>query len=148
MKVILKQDVKGSGKAGEMVNVSDGYAKNFLLKKGLAVEATAQAINDKANKDAADAHHKQVALDDAKAVAKDLSDKGIKITAKGGANGHLFGSVTAKEVGIALKEQYGVDIDKRKITLESDIKAFGTYTCDIKLHTGVVAKMKVVVSEQ
>ena len=122
MKVILTQDVKGSGKKGDMINVADGYAKNFLIKKGLAV----------------------VAQD----TAKELSGKTIKLTAKAGTNGRLFGSVTAKEIAEELEKSYHVSIDKRKISLESDIKAYGSYSCEIKLHTGVSAKMTVMITEE
>ncbi len=148
MKVILLQDVKGSGKKGDLVNVADGYARNFLLAKGLAMEATAGAINNKNMQDAAKAHHAQVALDDAKAEKEKLDGKTVHVTAKAGAGGRLFGAVTAKEVAEALKKEFKLEIDKKKITLASDIKAFGTFDFTVKLHNGVVASMKVQVSEQ
>jgi large subunit ribosomal protein L9 len=147
MKVILKQDVKGSGKAGDLVNVSDGYAKNFLIKKGLAIEATAAAINEKKTKDNAVRHHAQVELDNAFATAKALKDKSIKIIAKAGTGGKLFGSVTSKEIADTVSKDFDLSIDKRKIVLDNDIKSFGTFEFQLKLHTGVVAKMKVIVTE-
>lgn len=147
MKVILTQDVKGSGKKGDLVNVADGYAKNFLLKKGMAVIADANAVNMKNTKDAAERHHAAVEMQKAQEMAKELSGKTVKLTAKAGSNGRLFGSITAKEVAEALTKEYGVSIDKRKLSLESDIKAFGSYTCEVKLHTGVMAKLTVMVTE-
>ena len=148
MKVILKEDVKGSGKKGDLVNVADGYAKNFLLKKGLAVPAEPQAINEKKTKDAAVAHHAQVLLDEAKEAAKRLSDKTVKVTARAGENGKLFGKVTSKEIAAAVEKEFGMEVNKKKISLEQDIKTFGTFTFELKLHPGVTAKMFVSVSEE
>ena len=132
MKVILTQDVKGSGKKGELVNVSDGYARNFLLAKGLAIEATAQAMNDLKNKQAANEHRiaveKQAAMD----TAAKLKDKVVKVTAKAGTGGRLFGSVTAKEIGEEIEKQFDVKVDRRKIELDADIKAFGGYKVEVK----------------
>ena len=147
MKVILKEDVKGSGKKGDLVTVSDGYARNFLLKKGLAVEATAQNINEKNAKDAALKHRQQVELEEAMETAKTLKDQTVTVTAKAGQGGRLFGSVTSKEVAEAVEKKSGMAVDKRKIALESDIKAFGTYEFELKLHTKVSTKMKVMVTE-
>ncbi len=148
MKVVLKQDVQGSGKKGDIVNVSDGYAKNFLFKKGLATEATTQALNEINTKKAADAHKIQLEVDAAKALASELQGKTIKVPAKGGENGKLFGSVTSKEVAEEIKKQLGQDIDKRKISLESEIKKFGTYTAEIKLQHSVVTSVFVMVGEE
>ena len=147
MKVILKEDVKGSGKKGDLVTVSDGYARNFLLKKGLAVEATAQNINEKNAKDAALKHRQQVELEEAMETAKTLKDQTVTVTAKAGQGGRLFGSVTSKEVAEAVEKKFGMAVDKRKIALESDIKAFGTSEFELKLHTKVSTKMKVMVTE-
>ena len=147
MKVILLQDVKGSGKKGDLINAADGYARNFLLPKGLAMEATAGAINNKKVQDAAKAHHAQVELENAQAKKKELDVKTVIVKAKAGAGGKLFGAVTSKEIAAAMKEQYGIDADKRKIALESEIKAFGTFAFELKLHVGVVANMKVSVQE-
>lgn len=148
MKVILTQDVKGSGKKGDLVNVADGYAKNFLLKKGLAVIADSNAVNVKNTQDAAARHHAAVELQKAQEVAKTLSGKSVNLTAKAGSNGKLFGSVTAKEIAEKLKKSFGIEVDKRKISLESDIKAFGSYPFEVKLHTGVSAKMTAMITEE
>lgn len=148
MKVILKEDVKGSGKKGDLVNVADGYAKNFLIKKGLAAPADAQAMNEKNTKDAAAAHHAQVALDEAKATADRLSEKTIKVTARAGENGKLFGKVTSKEIAAAVEKEFSIQVNKKKISLEQDIKTFGTFTFELKLHPGVITKMYVSVTEE
>lgn len=148
MKVILKQDVKGQGKKGDLVNVSDGYARNFLFPRNLAVEANAQAMSDKANKDSAAAF--RLAEEKAAAEAKKakIDGKTLKIVGKAGQSGKLFGSITPKEVVEELKSQYGLEIDKKKVTLRSEIKTFGTFECEVKLYTGIVASMNIeVVSE-
>jgi large subunit ribosomal protein L9 len=147
MKVILKQDVKGTGKAGDLVNVADGYAQNFLIKRGLAVEANAQALHEKMSRDASKQHHAAEELAAAKEMAGKLEDKTVKIPAKAGANGKLFGAVTAKEVSAGLLSQYGMDVDKRKISLGQDIKGYGVFSGEIKLHAGVTANIKVEVVE-
>ena len=147
MKVILTEDVKGSGKKGDLVEVADSYARNILLRKGLAIEATATAINNKKTQDAAKAHHAQVELDAARANKERLDGKSVTVLAKAGSGGRLFGAVTSKEIAAALKNEYKVDVDKYKIALSGEIKAFGTFSFDLKLHNGVVAAMKVVVKE-
>ena len=111
------------------------------------MEATAGAINNKKVQDAAKAHHAQVELEEAQKAQKELEGKMVTVKAKAGKEGRLFGAVTAKEVATALSEQYKITVDKRKVSLSMDIKAFGTYDFDLKLHTGVVAKMKVMVQE-
>lgn len=146
MKVLLKQDVKGQGKAGQLVNVSDGYARNFLFPRQLAVPADAQVMNDLRNKEEAAQFHARVEKEAAMKAAAELKDKAIKISAKAGNGGRLFGAVTTKEVAEALNKQFGVSVDKRKITM-ADIKAYGSYTAEVKLHTGVVANVTIVVSE-
>ena len=146
MKVILKQDVKGQGKKGQLVQVSDGYARNFLLPRGLAVEADAQAMNDLKNKESAEKHRLQVEKQEAEAAAQKLAGKSVKITARAGQAGKLFGSVTTKEVAEELNRQFGVVIDKRKIVM-ADIKAFGSYEADLKFNQGVTAKITVMVTE-
>ncbi len=146
MKVILKQDVKGQGKKGELVTVSDGYARNFLFPRNLAVEADSQAMNELRNREESVAYHKKVEKDAALAAAETLKNQALTIHAKAGSAGRLFGSVTTKEVAEALEKQVGVKVDKRKITM-NDIKAFGTYTAEIKLYTGVTAEIQVVVAE-
>lgn len=146
MKVILLQDVKGSGKKGDLVNVSDGYARNFLFPKKLAEEATAQALTEKKTKDDAKRFHKQEEIRSAQETAKKLKDQIIRVKAKAGSNGRLFGSVTAKEISAEIKKQMGYDIDKRKITI-GEVKTFGTFEFEIKILSGVSTKMKLVVEE-
>ncbi len=146
MKVILKQDVKGQGKKGELVSVSDGYARNFLFPKDLAMPADAQAMNELKNKEESQKFHQQEEKKAALATAELLKDKTLKITARAGQNGKLFGSVTTKEVAEELKKQFGVTLDKRKIVM-ADIKAFGGYTAELKLPQGVTGKLTVLVTE-
>ena len=148
MKVILLQDVKGTGKKGELANVSDGYARNFLLPRKLAREADAQAMNELKNAEQSSLHKIAVDTEEAQKNAKTLEGQVLEITAKAGQGGKLFGSVTSKEISGAIKEKYGLVIDKRKIIPEGDIKAFGTYNCEVKLYTGVSAKLRVMVKEQ
>lgn len=148
MKVILKADVKGTGKAGQMVEVSDGYARNFLLTKGLAVEATSTAVNDMKNKEQAKKHREETELAAAKEIAQKIDGKTVELFAKGGTAGRLFGSITSKEVTEAVNAKFGTKIDKKKVTLDGDIKAFGTYNADIKLYNGVTAKCSVNVKEK
>ena len=147
MKVIFTQDVKGSGKKGELKEVSDGYARNMLLKKGLAVEATPENLN-KLQGAQASAQHK---IDVEKAAAQDnkakLDGKTVVIKAKAGTGGRLFGSVTSANVAQAVAEQFGVQLDKKKITLKSEIKAFGTFSAEIRLYTGIAATVTVEVEE-
>ena len=147
MQVILKQDVKGSGKKGELVKVSDGYARNFLLPKGLAVEANAQALGEMKAKQASAAHKAAVEQQAAEELASKIKGQTVKLSAKAGANGKLFGSVTSKEISEAIERAFGASIDKRKIVLDSDIKAVGSYTVQVKLHPGVTADVYVVVGE-
>lgn len=146
MKVILKQDVKGLGKKGELVNASDGYARNFLFPKGLATEANASAMNDFNNKETAKKFHKAEEIKAAKADAEKIEGKTFRFTAKAGANGKLFGSVTSKDISAKIKEDIGIDVDKRKISVD-DIKQFGTYEAEIKVYQGISAKVFVQVTE-
>lgn len=146
MKVILKEDVKSLGKKGELVNASDGYARNFLFPKGLAVEANASAMNDFNNKEKAKKFHKAEELKAAQELADKLEGKTFKLKAKAGANGKLFGSVNSKDVAKQIKDDLNIDIDKRKIVME-DMKAFGTVQAEIKVHQGISAKVFVQVSE-
>ncbi len=147
MKVILQQDVKGSGKKGDMINVSDGYARNFLFPRKLAIEASTQALNDYKNREAAKQHRLDEEKANAENAAKVLEGKSVHITAKAGSNGRLFGSVTSKEIAEQLKKDFSIAVDKRKITLAEDIKAFGSYQADVKLYNGISAKIFVVVGE-
>ena len=148
MKVILLKDVKGSGKAGDTLNVADGYARNFLIAKGLAVEANSKNLNDLAGKKASAQHKIDVETADNKAIAEKIADKEVVIKAKAGQGGKLFGAVTSGVVADALKDQYGVDVDKKKIALSSDIKAFGDFTAAVKMSHGVSCSIKVKVVEE
>ena len=143
MKVVLLADVKGVGKKGELINASDGYARNFLLPRKLAKEANAQAMNELKNAEASKAYKIKTETDEAKRAAEALEGKSVKA----GLNGKLFGAVTAKEVAQEIKKQFGLEIDKRKINLSGDIKAFGVYPAEIKLYAGITAKLSVAVTE-
>ena len=147
MKVVLLQDVKSLGKKGDVVNAATGYARNFLIAKGLAVPADAKAMNEVKTKQAAADFHKAEELKAAQELAARLQGKTIKIKAKAGSSGRLFGSVTTKEVAAALEEQFGCTVDKKKISLESDIKSFGTFGLEVKLPQGVSTNLYVQVSE-
>lgn len=148
MKVILLQDIKGTGKKNEIVNVSDGYARNFLFPKNMAKEATDQSINEakrqKAAQDKQEAENKAAAL----LKANDLRNKEIIVMAKAGDSGKLFGAITAAEVAEALKEQYGYDVDKRKIELKSSIKQVGEYEATVKLYSNISTNMKLTIKAQ
>lgn len=146
MEVILKADVKGLGKKGEKVKASDGYARNFLFPKGLAVEANAQSLTELRNREQSNQHKIDVEVANANESKAKLQGKVVKITAKAGNNGKLFGSVTSKEVAAEITKQYGVKVDKRKITMD-DIKNFGSYKIEVKLYTNIVAEMTVMVGE-
>ena len=146
MKVVLLYDVKGHGKKGELCNVSDGYARNFLFPKKLAVEADNAALNELKNREQAAAHHKQEEINAANATAKALNGKEVVIKAKAGSNGKLFGSVTSKEIAAEIKNKLGIEIDKKKMSV-ADIKNFGEYTAEIKLYQGISAKITVKVTE-
>lgn len=146
MKVILLADVKGHGKKGELCNVSDGYARNFLFPKKLAIEADSAALNEMRGKQSAADHHKREEQAAAQAVCDKINGKTVTIKARAGASGKLFGAVTSKEVAAEISSTFGVVIDKKKVTM-NDIKAFGTYTADVKLYSGINASVSVSVSE-
>ena len=146
MKVVLTADVKGHGKKGELVNVSDGYARNFLFPKGLAVEANAQSLTELRNREQSNQHKIDVEVAAANESKAKLQGKTVKMTAKAGNNGKLFGSVTSKEVAAEIAKQFSVKVDKRKITMD-DIKNFGSYKIEVKLYTNIVAEMTVMVGE-
>ncbi|MCQ2480175.1 MAG: 50S ribosomal protein L9 [Clostridia bacterium] len=146
MKVILSQDVKNLGKKGEMVTTSDGYARNFLFPRKLAVEANAQAMTELKNREASQNHKIEVEKAAANESASKINGKTVKITAKAGKNGKLFGSVTAKEIAETVKKQFSIDVDKRKITVD-DIKTFGTFPAQAKFYQGITADFFVMVSE-
>ena len=148
MKVILLQDVKAQGKKGEMIQVSDGYARNFLFPKKLAVEATADALNAKKNADAAAARRIELDKADARETQKKLETIKVVIRAKVGTGGRLFGSVTTKEISDALKAQFGLDIPKGKLQLADPIKSFGTFQAKAKLYTDINGTVTVQVIEE
>ncbi len=147
MKVILLEDVKGTGKKGEIKEVKDGYAINCLIKKGLAQEANAKNLNLlQGQKDSAQ-HKIDVDIANAKAIAEKLNDQKITVKAKAGSNGRLFGTVTSKEVSAAIKQSLGCDVDKKKINISVKIEGFGDYSAEAKLYAGVTAKFTVNVIE-
>jgi len=143
MKVILTQDVKAQGKKGDIIEVSDGYAMNFLLKKKLAVVADATAINEAKNREASRLHKIEVEKAAAKDIAEKLKNITVKIEAPGSSDEKLFGSVTSKDIAEALEAQTGIKIDKRDIVLKDQIRAFGGYVVDVKLYTEISGKINV-----
>ena len=147
MKVIYLQDVKGSGKKGEVKNVADAYARNMLLPKGLAVEATPENMNKLEGQKASAQHKTDVEKQAATEAAAKIKDKKLIIKAKAGSNDRLFGSVTAANIAEALDSQLGVKVDKKKISLSSDIKNFGSYTATVKFYAGISEKVDVDVVE-
>ena len=148
MKVILTQDVRGKGKKGQMIEATEGYARNFLLPKGMAVLATADAVNtmnlQAKAKAKADAEAKAAALE----IAEKLKSCQVKIAAKGGEGGKLFGAVTGKEIAAALKEQYGMDVDSKKLVLDQPIKTFGSFEVKAKLGFEISGTVYVLVTEE
>lgn len=148
MKLILTADVKGQGKKGDVLNVSDGYARNFLLPKGLAVEANKANLTVVESKKSAQAHHKSMELENAKELAKKISEIKVNVPVKAGEGGRLFGSITAMDIADALKKQHGIELDKRKIQLADPIKHTGSYHLDVKVYPEVVGKLSVNVLEQ
>ena len=147
MKVILLQDVKGKGKKGQMLEISDGYARNFLLPRKLAVEATADAVNTKKMNDKAAAEKAAKERAEAVEVSKKLREMTLVVTAKGGGAGRLFGSVTNQEIADALKAKSGIALDKRKIVIADPIKSVGTYTVQCKLGYEITAPLTVKIEE-
>ena len=147
MKVVLKQDVRNLGKRGELVETSDGYARNFLFPRNLADEADNKAMNELKNAESSKQFKIDTQIKQATASKNKLEGQVFKMTAKAGSNGRLFGSVTSKEIAQEIKKQYAISVDKRKVTLDTDIKAFGTYNATVKLYNGIVANIKVQVTE-
>ena len=145
MKVILNQDVKGQGKKGDLIIVSDGYARNFLLPKNLAKEATKENLNVMQGQKESQEYRKQKELEEAQELQKKIAELTVNIKAKAGENGKLFGSVTSKEIAEELKMQHHIKLDKKKFVLPDGIKTLGVTQVDIKLHPGVVGKLKVMV---
>ena len=147
MKVILLEDVKSLGKKGEIVNVNDGYERNFVLPKKLGVEANSKNMNDLKLKKANEEKVAKEQLDAAKAFAKGMEEDEVVLSIKGGEGGKTFGSVSTKEIAAAYKEQCGKEIDKKKIVLPEAIKNFGVYEVSVKLHPSVTGKLKVKVTQ-
>jgi len=148
VKVILKQDVKGLGKKESMHEVSDGYGRNFLIPRGLAVEANSNNINVMNTKKEAEKHKKERELAQAKALEEKLKTITVVIKTKAGENGKLFGSITTKDISDKLKSDFGLDIDKKKIQLTDSIKSLGTTETEIKLYPGVNAKLTVKIEQE
>ncbi len=148
MKVILLKDVKGSGKIGDVVNVSDGYARNFLLKKGLAKEATKYAV-DEITKQKESLRIKEAAQkNQAEELASGINEMSVTIYAKTGEGERLFGSISVADIAKSIKKEYDIDIDKKKITLNEHIKLLGEYNCKVKLYAGVSANLKVIIAKK
>lgn len=147
MKVILTADVKGQGKKDQLVEVSDGYARNFLLPRKLAIPADNKAINEMKNKEASRQHKIDVERAAAKETAEKLAAIVLKFKIAAGADGHLYGSVTAKEIAEKLEKEYGVIVDKRKIAVPAPIKAYGSYDLDVRLYTDVSGKIHLIVTD-
>mgnify|MGYP003289638989 CR=1 FL=1 len=143
MKVILLDNIKGVGKKDEVINASDGYARNFLFPKKLAVEANPENMSKLKNKKDSAQHKKDVEKEKAEEIAKKFKDITVKIKVKAGDNGRIFGGVTAKEIAENLKEQYKIDIDKKKIVLNEAIKNLGTFNISVKLFEGITGTLKV-----
>ena len=148
MKVILKADVRGKGKKGQMIEVAEGYARNFLMPKGLAVLATADAVNTMRLQEKAKAKADAEAKAAATEIAEKLKGLQVKVVSKGGEGGKLFGAVTGREISAALKEQHGVDIDSKKLVLEEPIKSFGSYQVKAKLGFEISGTVYVIVTEE
>lgn len=147
MKIILLEDVKSLGKKGQLLEVNDGYARNFILKKKLGMEATGKNMNDLKLKKANEERIAKEQLEEAKVLAKNLEAGQVQLSMKTGEGGKTFGSVSSKEIATAVAEQLGYDVDKKKIQLKETIKTLGTHVVPIKVHKDVVAEVKVVVTE-
>ena len=145
MKVILLEDVKSLGKKGEIVNVNDGYARNFILPKKLGLEATSKNLNDLKLQKQNDEKVAQEKLDAAKALAEEIKEKSITVKIQAGVEGKVFGSISSKEIATEAKKQLNMDIDKKKIVIPDAIKSLGTYNVNIKLHKDVTATLTVIV---
>ncbi len=145
MKVVLIADVKGQGKKNDVIEVSDGYARNYLFPRKLAVEATEAVLNDIRGKNAARAHRLEVELAEARALAAKLDALLIKIPASSGADGRLYGSITAKDIAERLEKDHGITLDKRKIVLPNPIRAYGQYDLEVKIYPEVTGKIHVLV---
>ena len=148
MKVILQQDVKNVGKRGEVVNASDGYARNFLFPKKLAIPADKQNMNEGSAKKSAEAHKKEIEKQEAIKLKEELEKITLTIKTKAGENGKTFGSITSKEIAEAISKEFNKTVDKKKIIIKEQIKTLGTHSIELRLFEGVIAKLKVeVISE-
>ncbi|MDY0258013.1 MULTISPECIES: 50S ribosomal protein L9 [Gudongella] len=143
MKVILLKEVKGMGKEGDLVNSKDGYARNYLIPRNIAIEATSENLRKWEEAKKQEAAKKKQELEEAKSLKERLEKLTVEVKAKGGSGGRLFGSITSQDIAAALKEQHGVDIDKRKIEMKDNIKNAGAAEVDLKLYPEVSAKLKV-----
>lgn len=148
MKVVLLQDVKGQGKKDELVTVSDGYARNFLLPRKLAVEADSKILTEIKAREAARARRLDLEKKEAREMAAKLESMLVKIPIQSGADGKFYGSITTKDISEALEAQHGLAVDKRKIVLENPIKAYGTYTVDVKLYPEISGKLTILVHQR
>ena len=148
MKVILQSDIKGTGVKGQVIEVSDGYARNYLLPRKMAIEATAVALNAVENAKSAIKHREETRLTKAEATARELKGKVIQITARSGEGGRLYGSITTAEIAEKLSKQYGIDVGKQKIELEEPIKRVGQSTIVVRLSPGVATRMLVNVTAE
>ncbi len=148
MKVILIKDVKGSGKKGDVLNVADGYARNFLIGRGLALEATTKNMNDLQGRKDAEQHKLDLEKQEALETAKKLEGKTVVAKAKAGTGGRLFGSITSGTIAELIEKQYNCKVDKKKINLSGDLKAFGNYSAEIKMTQGVSCKIVIQVVEE
>ena len=148
MKVILLKDVKSQGKKDDIIDVSDGYARNFLFTKGLAIEATKKNLNDLNQKKAVEERNAALELEEAKKTAEELKKIEVTVKIKAGADGKAFGSVSSKEIAEAVKSQKGMEIDKKKIVLKDPIKALGNYNIEVKLHAGVTGAFTLKVEQE
>ena len=147
MKVILTQDVKSQGKKDQIIEVSDGYARNFLFPKKLAIPADAKAVNEAKNKEASRLHKIEVERQQAKDIAAKLDTVLVKIKGKSGADGRLYGAITPKDIADTLMKDFSIDIDKRKINVPEPIKTFGKFELEVKLYNEVIGKIHLLVSE-
>ncbi len=148
MKVILLKDVKGSGKAGDIINVADGYARNYLIARGFGLEATAKNLNDLQGKKDSAQHKLDVEKQQNMEIAAKLDGKEVTVKSKAGQGGKLFGAVTAANISDKIKEVYGITIEKKKIVLNTEIKAFGDFTATVKMSQGVSCSIKIKVVEE
>lgn len=148
MKVILLQDVKGHGKKGDVVNASDGYARNYLFPRKLAIEATDKNLRELRNRQAAESKRKQAELEEARKQAEALSSLEVVVKAKSGESGKLFGSITNKEIADTLKKQHNIDLDRKKIVLPEPIRSLGSFQLEVKVYPEVTAKLNVKVAEE